>query len=346
MPISRLPISRPPISRLSISRRGVLGIGLGLGAGLALPTLAQGTGPAEQEAEAGAAMNGNGSGSAEGFFRAAIGDAEVIAVTDGAVRRPLDDGFVRNAPLEAVQAALAAAGLPTDHILNPFTPFVVVAENRRFLLDAGFADNGPEGTGLLHANMAKAGLDPAAIDVVLMSHLHGDHVNGLRRRDGSLVYPGATLYVPRPEYEHWMDEARMAALPEAQQGGFRAVQRVLADYPEDRLTLFEPGERLEDRFESVASFGHSPGHTAFVMGEGEASFTYLGDVALFPALFVRNPDWSVQFDADPEAARAVRHAMLGQAAESGGLVGGYHFPLPSFGRIAAEGDGYALLPAG
>jgi glyoxylase-like metal-dependent hydrolase (beta-lactamase superfamily II) len=327
---------------MPISRRGVFGIGLGLGAGLALPAFAQGSGSAETEA--GAAMNGNGS--ADGFFRATLGDAEIFAVTDGAVPRPLDEGFVRNAPFEAVQAALAEAGLPADHIRNPFTPFVVVAENRRFLFDAGFADNGPEGTGLLHANMAKAGLDPAAIDVVLMSHLHGDHVNGLRRRDGSLVYPDATLYVPVPEYRYWMDAERMAALPEAQQGGFRAVQRVLADYPEDRLVLFEPGERLEDRFESVASFGHSPGHTAFVMGEGETSFTYLGDVALFPALFVRNPDWSVQFDMDPDAARAVRQALLARAAASGGLVGGYHFPLPSLGRITAEGDGYALLPAG
>jgi hypothetical protein len=80
-------------------------------------------------------------------MRTRIGEFEVVALADGAVRRPLDDAFVRNAPLEEVQAALAAAGLPTDHITNSFTPFVVIAGGRHVLFDAGFADNGPRGRG-------------------------------------------------------------------------------------------------------------------------------------------------------------------------------------------------------
>ncbi|ADZ69552.1 MBL fold metallo-hydrolase [Polymorphum gilvum] len=278
----------------------------------------------------------------EGFAKVSLGGADIYAFSDGTVKRPLEAAFVRNAPLDAVQATLAAQDLPIDHIEVPYTPFVIVTGGRHYLIDAGFADNGPAGTGLLHENMRKAGLDPASIDVVLMSHLHGDHINGLRRKDGSLVYPQAKIYIPQPELDHWLDAQRMEAAPEAARGGFRNVRRVLDGYPEDRIVRFAPGDRLEGLFDSIACFGHSPGHTAFALGSGADSFTYLGDVAHYPALFVTNPDWQVQFDMNADAARESRHAMLKRMSEQGGLVGGYHFPSPSLGRITAGGSGYAF----
>lgn len=302
--------------------------GMGLGASLVFrPVLAQ----------------SGGDTAGEGFFRIAVDGGEVIALQEGTVRRALDAAFVRNAPLEDVEASLAAQGLPTDHIMVPYTPFVVEAGGKRYLLDAGFADNGPEGTGLLHENMRKAGIEPDSIDVVLMSHLHGDHINGLRRKDGSLVYPDATIYIPQPELDYWMDEARMNAAPEAAQGGFRTVRRVLVDYPADKIVAFQPGETIEGIFRTTACFGHAPGQTAFTIGSGAQSFSYIADVAHYPALFVTNPDWHVQFDMDPEAAQATRHAILTAMSETGGLVGGYHFPFPSLGTIETAPEGYSFM---
>lgn len=230
-------------------------------------------------------------------------------------------------------------GLPTDHIMVPYTPFVVEAGGKRYLLDTGFADNGPAGTGLLHENMEKAGIDPASIDVVLMSHLHGDHIDGLRRKDGSLVYPDATVYIPQPEFDHWMDDEKMAGVSEAGRGGFLAVRRVLAGYPEGKIVLFEPGATVEDVFKTTPCLGHAPGQTAFTIGSGAASFSYIADVAHYPALFVTNPDWHVQFDMNPETAQATRHAIPQQMSEQGGLVGGYHFPFPSLGAITTAQPG-------
>lgn len=132
----------------------------------------------------------------EGFAVAKTSNGKFTdyALSDGTVRRPLNADLVRNADLAEVQATLAEQGLPTDYIMVPYTAFVVEANSRRFLMDAGFADNGPEGTGHLRDNMHSAGIDPTSIDVILMSHLHGDHINGLRRKDGSLVYPAASLH--------------------------------------------------------------------------------------------------------------------------------------------------------
>lgn len=312
---------------MRISRRGLLIAGAGAGTAWAFhPIVAQ------------ASITESG----EGFARFSAAGAEVIALNEGTVRRPMDENFVRNAPLAAVQAALAAAGLPTDHIMVPYTPFVILAAGRRFLIDAGFADNGPEGTGLLHQSMRNAGIDPGSIDTVLMSHFHGDHINGLRRRDGSLVYPDARVYLPQPELDHWMSDERMNAVPENARGGFNAVRRVLGDYPEDRLVRFTPGERIEGLIDTIPCFGHAPGQTAFAIGSGADSFTYMADVSHFPALFVANPDWSVMFDMNPDLARETRRSVLSRMASQGGLVGAYHFPFPSLGRIAPAGGGFAF----
>jgi glyoxylase-like metal-dependent hydrolase (beta-lactamase superfamily II) len=314
---------------MSISRRQMMAGTAGLGAAFAFRPLM-----AQPESVAG-----------EGFMRTRIGEFEVVALSDGAVQRPLDDAFVRNASLQEVQAALSAAGLPIDHITNSFTPFVVIFDGRHVLLDTGFADNGPEGTGRLLDSMAAAGIDPAQIEAVVMSHLHPDHIGGLRRRDGTLVYPQARIWIPEPELAHWMDEARMAAAPEAAQGAFRAVRRVLDDYPADQMVPFSPGTQAAGLVDTWPAFGHSPGHTMLSVGDGADSFTFIGDAAHIPALFVANPDWQLIFDMDPEAARMTRHDVLARMVEQGGIVGGYHFPFPAIGRIEqAEAPGYSYTP--
>ncbi len=122
---------------------------------------------------------------AAGFRRMTLGSMEVIALNDGAVRRPLGEEFVTNAPLEQVKALLSSQNLPTDYIDVPYTPFLLINGNQRYLFDTGFADNGPPTTGRLLANLAAAGLRPEDINNVVLSHFHGDHINGLRFKNGN-----------------------------------------------------------------------------------------------------------------------------------------------------------------
>jgi glyoxylase-like metal-dependent hydrolase (beta-lactamase superfamily II) len=281
---------------------------------------------------------------ASGYYHHRVGHARVTAVSDGIGKRPLDAGFVKNAPLAQVQQALQAAGLPTTHIDVPYTCFVVELDGKRYLLDTGFGDSGAPGSGLLHTHMRAAGIDPASIDVVIISHMHGDHINGLRRKDGSLIYPRAVVYVPQPEAAFWMDDARMNATPEAARGGFMAVRRVFNQYPTAQLKFFTPGATLFPGIHTIAAFGHSPGHTAIAVESGKSRFTFIADVAHYPALFVRHPDWQVQFDMNPEQARTTRHALLERLAREQDWVGGYHFPLPSLGRIQKTATGYNWVP--
>ena len=281
---------------------------------------------------------------AVGFKRMKLGAMEVIALNDGALRRPLGEEFVTNAPLEQVKALLASQGLPTDYVDIPFTPFVIVAGGRRILMDTGFADNGPPSVGKLVANMAAAGLKPDDIDTIILSHYHGDHINGIRNKAGQLVFPKARIMVPAPEHAFWMDDARMEAAPPAMKGAFQNVRRVLAGLPADQLVRFEPGAEVAPGITSVAAFGHTPGHTLFTVKSEGQSFAYVADLTNVPSLFARSPDWSVTFDMDKEMARATRRKIFDMIVKDKMMAGGFHFPFPAFGSIEAAGNGYQFKP--
>jgi glyoxylase-like metal-dependent hydrolase (beta-lactamase superfamily II) len=281
---------------------------------------------------------------AVGFRRMKLGAMEIIALNDGALRRPLGEEFVRNAPLEQVKALLASQNLPTDYVDIPFTPFLVVSGNTKFLIDTGFADNGPPTTGRLREHLAAAGYRPEDIDHVILSHFHGDHINGLRAKDGSLIYPRARVHVPAPEHAFWMDDARMNAAPPAMQGAFQAVRRALGGLPAEQLVKFEPGAELAPGISSAAAFGHTPGMSVFTVRSEGQSFMYVADVTNVPSLFARSPEWAVTFDMDAEMARQTRRRIFDQVVKEKMLVGGFHFPFPAIGTLETAGNGYAFKP--
>lgn len=281
---------------------------------------------------------------APGFRRVKVGAFEVIALNDGAVRRPLGEEFVRNAPLEQVKAMLASQNLPTDYVDIPFTAFLAVTPAGRFLFDTGFADNGPPTTGRLRDNLAAAGYTPEDIDHVVISHFHGDHINGVRLKDGGLTFPRAKIHVPAPEHGFWMDDARMANAPQAMQGAFQTARRAFGGLPADRLVQFQPGAELAPGIRAEAAFGHTPGMCVFTLRSEGQGFMYVADTSNIPSLFVRNPEWSVVFDMDADMARQTRRRIYDQIIRDKLMAGGFHFPFPAFGTIEAAGSGYRFNP--
>jgi glyoxylase-like metal-dependent hydrolase (beta-lactamase superfamily II) len=278
-----------------------------------------------------------------GVRRFPLGGVELLAINDGVARRPLAEGFVRNAPLAEVKKMLESQGLPTDYLDISFTTFLLIAPGRRVLLDTGNGEFGGATTGRLLANLAKAGITPDNIDAVLISHFHGDHINGLRRRDGSWTFPKAQVMVPEREWAFWMDDAKMEAAPANAKGAFQNVRRVFGPNAA-QIRKFEPDADLVAGIKAVSAHGHTPGHTMFTVQGKDERFTYVADLTNVPALFMRRPDWVVQFDMDAEAAMAMRRNVLEDAATEKSLVGGYHFPFPAVGRVIKEADGYDFDP--
>ena len=317
---------------MPISRR------LALGATFAAAAAPLAPGAAQAQAQAPAA-----SAQAPGFYRYRVGDIEVTAVTDGtAVRQPLD-GFIRNASLPEVNGALAEAFLPENRVIIPFTTLALRTGGKLVLIDAGNGDSGAPGTGLWMRNFRAAGFDPAQVDQVVFSHFHGDHINGLRLKDGAAVFPRAEVLVPAAEWAFWMDDARMAAAPEAARGAFANVRRVFGPVAAD-VRRFEWDREVAPGVTAVNAAGHTPGHTAFAIASGNARLMAMSDTANYPALFVRHPDWSGVFDMDADAARATRRRLLDMTAAERMQVAFYHAPFPATGHVAREGAGFRMVP--
>jgi glyoxylase-like metal-dependent hydrolase (beta-lactamase superfamily II) len=322
---------------MSFPRRQFLRAGLGLTAASSLPFVA-GCAGLPGGAPSGTRVS-------EGVYRTRVGSATVTAIADGVAVRPLADGFVRNASLAQVQQALREANLPTDKVTIPFTAFVVELDGKRVLIDAGNGQFGAPTSGQVLSNLKAAGFAPESIDHILISHFHGDHINGLRGKDGQLVYPKAKIHVPAPEWDFWMSDANMAKAPEAMKGAFQAPRRVFGPIA-SQLSRFKPGAELLPGLVSMEAFGHTPGHTAFALMSGDRTWVFLADFANIPQLFVRNPDWMVAFDMDGEKARQTRRRLMDQAIAQDWLVSGYHMPFPAIGRVARRGNGYDFVPLG
>jgi glyoxylase-like metal-dependent hydrolase (beta-lactamase superfamily II) len=277
---------------------------------------------------------------APGFYRYKAEDIQITAINDGFFRRPLE-GFIRNAELPAVQKVMADAGQPTDAVPIPFTTLVVNDGKKLTLIDTGNGNSGAPTSGTWMANFRAAGFTPEQVDTVVISHFHGDHINGLRLKEGTAVFANAEIMVPGPEWAFWMDEARAAAAPDGMKPAFANVRRVF-DPVKSAVKQYNPGTEVVAGVNSVAAFGHTPGHSAFVIG---GKLLALSDTTNHPTLFVANPSWQAVFDMDGAAAEASRRKMLDMAVADKLQVAFYHAPFPATGTIAKDGAGYRLLPA-
>jgi glyoxylase-like metal-dependent hydrolase (beta-lactamase superfamily II) len=266
----------------------------------------------------------------------------VTAINDGFAQRPLE-GFVRNAELSQVQQAMQEAFLPGNALPITFNTLVLNQGGRLTLIDTGNGDMGAPTSGTWMANFRAAGFDPAQVNTVVISHFHGDHINGLRLKDGTAVFPNAEVMVPAPEWAFWMDDARMNQAPEAMKGAFQGVRRVFGPIA-GNVKRYEMDKEVVPGLTAVAAPGHTPGHTAYMLSSGNGKLMIMSDITNHPALFVRNPDWSAVFDMDGDQARATRRRMLDMAASERAQVAFYHAPFPATGHIAKDGNGFRLIP--
>ena len=279
---------------------------------------------------------------APAFYRFKLGDLEVTAINDGFARRPLD-GFIKNASLDDVKAALGAAFLPTDQMTIPFTTLVINTGSKLVLLDTGNGDLGAPTTGRWMGNFRAAGFDPANVDAVMISHFHGDHINGLRLKDGSAVFPKAEVMVPEVEWAFWMSDDKMNAAPDGMKPAFQNVRRVFGPIAKD-VKQFQWGKEPITGISTIQADGHTPGHTAFALSSGNGRLLVMSDTTNNPILFARKPDWTAVFDMDGETAIKTRRKLLDMAATDRLQVSFYHAAFPATGHIAKTGGGFDMVP--
>ena len=286
---------------------------------------------------------------APGVYRYKVGSFECTSINDGARTFPMPENWVRNVPRAEALAAAEAAYMPKGMVTVPFNPQLINTGSKLVLIDCGLGigqfEPSKGAVGRTIANLAAAGVQPKDVDVVLMSHLHPDHTNGIRAADNSMAFPNAEIMVPAQDWAFWMN-AENAAKAESNpmmKGYFANVKKIY-DGIESKVTKYDWGKEIISGITSIDAGGHTPGHTAFVVASGSSKVLIQSDVTNIPELFLRNPDWHVAFDVDPVKAAQTRHKFYDMAAAEKALVVGFHFTFPSMGYVEKDGAKYRLVP--
>jgi len=286
---------------------------------------------------------------AAGWYRYKIGSFEVTVATDGIARFKMAEDHVINIKLDAVNAALAEVFMEKDIMTTPYNPVAVNTGSNLLVIDTGTGEanykksNGVGGQFI--TNLAASGIDRSAVDTVIISHYHGDHINGLLMADNSLTYPNAEILVPAAEHKYWMDDGEMSRASAGRIAtNFKNIRRVFNADVIKRVRTYEWGKEVVPGITAHGTSGHTPGHTSYVIASGSEQVYVQSDVTHVPFLFVRHPDWHAFYDQDGAMAEATRRKVYDMLAAEKLRVQGFHYPFPSLAHVEKDGSGYRYIP--
>jgi glyoxylase-like metal-dependent hydrolase (beta-lactamase superfamily II) len=288
---------------------------------------------------------------APGFYRYKVGEFELTVVTDGARTAPLPDGLVKNARKSAIADALGASFMDRDRVTSQFTPIVVNTGAKLIVIDTGWGeaqlDTSKTAIGQFNTNLSAASIDRASVDVVIISHCHGDHLNGLLTKENALAFPNAEILIPAAEWRFWNDAGTASRLPAGTtaESQFKNNQRVfgILNSLGVKPSLYEADRELASGIRSLASPGHTPGHMSHVISSGSSTVFVQADIANGP-LFARYPGWHSMFDMDGGMAETTRRRIYDMLSTEKLLVQAFHHSFPALGYLERLGDGYRLAP--
>jgi glyoxylase-like metal-dependent hydrolase (beta-lactamase superfamily II) len=279
-----------------------------------------------------------------GFYRLEVGDLEVTALYDGT-------GVFDPRWLNGTKATMDGVinGLQEDpHILDVVdSGFLVNTGKQLILVDAGAGTWwGAGALGRLAGSLRSAGYTPEEVNIVLLTHLHSDHVGGLTTQDGKRVFPNADVYVAKAESDFWLSPEIAAKAPKDVQPFFQSAQAIAAPYIKaGKWHTFSGSETIVDGMQLVPLAGHTPGHTGYEFSSKGQKILFWGDTVHAQRVQLQHPEVTVAFDIDPTAAAATRNQLLPKLADGDVLIAGPHSSVfPPLGRLRREGSGYRWVP--
>ncbi|MEM8626918.1 MAG: MBL fold metallo-hydrolase [Pseudomonadota bacterium] len=336
--MSTAPTDKKPSA--AVSRRSALKLGaLKLGTmGLAAPTVLTTLGTAVAHAETEMLDTRMPS-----VYRGKLGGFEITTLLDGLIIAPdLYPTFGQNAEEAPVRQLLQDNFLPPKQSAFYFTPVVVNTGKELVLFDTG--NGGDTGrrpkAGLLEGRLVAAGFAPEDITVVVLTHMHPDHIGGLLE-EGQATFPNARYVTAAAEYDFW-SPAERASGPTERVG--KLVQSHVVPFAE-KMSFVNDGDGVVGGITAVDTSGHTPGHMAYMIESDGKSFMLFADATNHYVASLQRPDWHVRFDMDKEKAVASRKKLLGMLADMKIPATGYHMPFPAVGYVERAAGSYRWVPA-
>ncbi len=317
-----------------VSRRALLGsAGLGVVAAPALlkyPAMAQETKQLEIDRAMPPQTN-----------RFSLGEFEVFVIKDGA--RPSgapNETFGTDQSAEEVSVLLQENFLPADQFVNSFSPALINTGSDVILFDTGLGEGArAQGGGQLIEGLAAGGYTPEDVTVVVLTHMHGDHIGGLME-GGNPAFANARYVAGQVEYDFWTDTARAGTPAENSHKAVLTNVKPLAE----KMTFIDDGADIAPGITSIAAFGHTPGHLIFNVESGGRRLVLTADTANHFVLSLQRPDWEVRFDMDKAAAAQTRTKVFDMIAADKVAFLGYHMPFPAVGFAEKLDTGFRFVP--
>jgi glyoxylase-like metal-dependent hydrolase (beta-lactamase superfamily II) len=258
---------------------------------------------------------------------------------DGIFELPLASIAINADPNER-KAYFNARHMTADAFPLQVNPVLIEAGEKRILVDTGMGPGQSPTAGRLARSLKHAGVAPEEIDIIVLTHCHGDHVGGLEDNE----FPLAQVAISETELKLWNSPDSMSKLPDWAAPGVPALQKTFASVG-DRLHPIKDGAELASGVVALDTSGHTEGHISLLVGSGDKQLLITGDAIPSILIAFDRPEWQIKWDHDPAKGAQTRRALLDRAAQDRLLVVGYHYPFPGVGHIAKEGTGFRWLPA-
>jgi glyoxylase-like metal-dependent hydrolase (beta-lactamase superfamily II) len=278
-----------------------------------------------------------------GIYRLKLGAFEVTVLSDGSFTLP-SPLLATNLAEAELKEFVKANHIGADTFRTQVNVVLVNTGDRSVLIDAGGGGWPQPTTGRLAASLQACGIEPTAIDLVVLTHAHPDHLWGaVDTKAGTMRFPNARYVISDREWDFWSDPERQGSFPEGWRGmiqGTQAAFKLIAD----RTTRIKPGTEIVSGIATVESRGHTPGHMSVHLASSGEQALITGDAVTNGLISFAHPEWQPGYDGEMDRAVVTRRRLLDQAATDRVLVLGYHLPFPGVGNVARDGAAYRWVP--
>jgi len=281
-------------------------------------------------------------GQAPGYYRMMLGDFEITALSDGTLALDFKKLLTNTTPARVDQ--LLKRAYLTNPIETSVNAFLVNTGTKLVLIDAGTANLFGPTLGNLVNNLKAAGYQPEQVDEIYITHMHGDHVGGLMAGD-KLAFPNAIVRADKRDADYWLSQANLDAAPDSAKDFFKGAMLSINPYvAAGKFKPFDGSGELTPGINAVSTYGHTKGHTMYVIESKGQKMAVLGDLMHVAAVQFPNPSVTIQFDTDPRMAAVQRKKVYADGAKQGFWLAVAHLSFPGIGHIRADGQSYVYYP--
>ncbi len=280
---------------------------------------------------------------APGYYRMMLGDFEITALSDGTFNLPAGK-LLSNTTPEKLTAALSQSFLK-DPVEESVNGFLINTGTKLILIDTGAAKLFVPTLGNLVENLKAAGYQPEQVDEIYITHMHVDHVGGLMSGD-KLTFPNAIVRADQLDADYWLSQANLDAAPKESKGFFQGAMASLNPYIKaGKFKSFKGDTELSPGIKAMSSYGHTAGHTTYVVESNGQKLVLWGDLMHVASVQFPDPTVVIGFDSDTKLAAVERKKAFTDAAKKGYWVAGAHISFPGIGHLRNDGASYVWVPA-